>query len=87
MAWEDTQPRAVMRRAREAERRERDAAMDPNSGDIKLSAGERLSREWRRPVIVEPPPEALMNRQERLLAEIRDAIKGEAKPELKQRSK
>lgn len=76
MSWEANQPRAVMHRASEARRRARDAAMDPNGGELKPRLA--TDESWKRPevsVIAEPPPEALMNRQERLLLEIRDAIR------------
>lgn len=74
MSWEDTQPHAVMRRAREAQRRERDTNTDADFGDIKPA--DRLNEEWRRASIgSQPPPEALLNRTDKLLTEIRDALR------------
>lgn len=78
MSWEDRQPSAVMHRAREAKRRARDAgvpSIPPNA------AGFRISNEWQRPVVREPSPDMLLNRQERILTEIRDALT--AKPKTK----
>lgn len=72
MNWEDRQPRAAVSTANASRRRERDASLDPNSGDIKPA--QRLNDEWRRPIVSEPRPEDLLNRPDKLLTEIRDLL-------------
>lgn len=75
MSWEAYQPQAVMARARNAKRRERDATMNDGALKPRLTTDDS----WKRPAEPfrgSPPPEALLNRQELLLLEIRDAIRG-----------